>query len=464
MAAIHPDPTIAALLDFAKAARRDRIPDPVAARACNLMLDSIGNAAAGSGTEVLRSFRSFARPSGGRQLALIGTGQMARPEDAILINGTALRVQDFNDAYLGRDCAGDACHLQDVHSAMLAVAAVEHRSLAELITASVLAYEVMIAACEAYAIHARTHFDQSIYTALAVAVGAASLMRLDDAQTASAVAIAVASNIGLGQTRRGSLSMWKSAQVPYAAKAAVEACQLAQAGITGPEQVFTGQAGLLAALGYPSDTALDLDVSSATYRTLDGAMKKFPANYLSQPAIEAAIECRSELDLREPSAVRAVTVRTFEFALRQIDEEKFAPTTRETADHSSPYLIAVALTFGTVDESHYSGGSLSDRALLGLARKITFEPQPVDTGAGYPESLLTTVEVILDDGRTAVAMVDVPAGHSRRPFTTDELVDKFRRQSRLAWPVERQEQIERFLLGSNEQSDLSDLDELLGAP
>jgi 2-methylcitrate dehydratase len=457
------DPTTTKLLDYGQSMRPEVIPQAVDTRARELLLDSLGNAAAGSRTGALRIFRSYARPTLDLGVSLIGATEVTRLEDAVLLNGTAMRVQDFNDAYLAEDSAGDACHLQDVHSATLAVSAIEKLSVADVVFANVLAYEVMAAACEAYAVHARTLFDQSIYTAIAATMAVANLIDLDRRQTSSALGIAVASNLGLGQTRRGSLSMWKSAQVPYAAKAAVEACFFARAGVTGPNEIFAGTHGLLAALGCSDNCELELDSTEGNFRMLRGAIKKFPANYLSQGAIEAAITCHHDLDLTQTSSIRSVRVRTFEFALSQLDAEKFAPTTRETADHSSPYLIAVALRFGSVREEHYGREFLCDSELRELMQKICFEVKRTNPDRRYPESLSTSVEVLLDDGRRAIAEVDIPAGHSRRPFSYAELLGKFHAQSESVWSPQRQQQIEQFVLKGDAQSPVSELDELLRA-
>ena len=107
------------------------------------------------------------------------------------------------------------------------------------------------------------------------------------------------------------------------------------------------------------------------------------------------------------------------------DPEKWHPRTRETADHSFPYCVAVALLDGTVTLGSFDTKRLSDTVLHELMQKIRVVEQEEFVG-WYPEGLPTRVTVRTASGNEYVKQIDFPQGHPRNPMSDREVEEKFR--------------------------------------
>ena len=108
------------------------------------------------------------------------------------------------------------------------------------------------------------------------------------------------------------------------------------------------------------------------------------------------------------------------------DKEKWAPSTKETADHSLPYMVGMALLKGKVDNTTYSARNLGDTRVLAFLKKIRVKEDKALTEM-YPEHIANRVTLRLKDGRTLTEQVDDPKGHPNNPMTREEVEAKFRR-------------------------------------
>lgn len=156
-------------------------------------------------------------------------------------------------------------------------------------------------------------------------------------------------------------------------------------------------------------------------------VKRFPSGYFSQGAIEAALEVRAELNGQVPAAVE---VGTFEFGKKVMagDPQKWHPTTRETADHSIPYVVACALTRGKVTREDLDESQLADPRIRRVLDVLTVEADP-ECEAAWPQACLNRVTVRLADGRQESRSVRFYRGHAKNPMSDGELEGKFRDQA-----------------------------------
>src|SRR3989441_8695377 len=287
---------------------------------------------------------------------IVGTNHKAPPDWAAFANGCCIRYFDYNDTYLSKEPA----HPSDNLSAALAAAESVSASGRELITAIALAYEVQCRFCDAASIRARG-WDHVTYGTFSTALASAKLMKLDPKNTRHAVNIAGVAGAAMRQARVGELSHWKGVAFATAARHGVFSALLARAGMTGPGPIFEGQMGFEKQLGVSLGNvgekfALPFPKTEhgPSAMILETSIKYWPAEYHSQSAIEAALSLRKEiLDLAQ---VKLVTIESHDAAVDIIGSEpaKWKPKTRETADHSLPYITAIALIDGQITNKQFA--------------------------------------------------------------------------------------------------------------
>src|SRR5258707_2264384 len=279
---------------------------------------------------------------------IIGTNHKAPPDWAAFANGCCIRYFDFNDTYLSKEPA----HPSDNISAALAMAESVGADGRELITAIALAYEVQCRLCDAASIRARG-WDHVTYGAFSTALASAKLMNLDGKKTRHAVNIAGVAGAAMRQARVGELSHWKGVAFANAARHGVYSALLARAGMTGPAPIFEGQMGFekelgvsLGNVGEKFAVPFPQNPQGPASMILNTSIKYWPAEYHSQSAIEAALFLREQIG--DVSQITSVNIESHDASVDIIgsEPEKWRPETREPADHSLPYITAIALIDG----------------------------------------------------------------------------------------------------------------------
>ncbi len=387
------------------------------------ILDSFGVAIAAFDSDTARTARALALDTplsnGG---TIFGTDQRTNVEYAAFANGAAVRYLDFNDTYLSLE----PLHPSDVIPPLFALAESRHLPGRVLMAAIAVAYEIGVDLCDAASLRAHK-WDHVNYVAIMVAAGAAPLLGLNRAQAGHALSIATVPHASMRQTRAGELSMWKGAAAANSGRNAIFAALLAEKGMTGPFQPFEGEMGFCELLTHaPFDLSkLDSLVNlRPPRRILDTYIKKYPVEYHAQSAVDAALELHHEI---RGAPMRTVHIDTFKQSREIIgrDPEKWQPQTRETADHSLPYITVVALEDGDITPRSFDPARIrSPRTLDFLAHHTTVAEDPELT-AGYPEGIPNTVTVTLADGRTLTRTVRHPRGHARNPMSDEQVVAKF---------------------------------------
>ena len=358
-------------------------------------------------------------PAAGLAATLIGGGT-ATPERAAFYNGALSRYLDFMDAYLA---PGETNHPSDNIMPILAAAETADASGQELLTAIAVAYQVITRLADEAPVRSEG-FDHTTHGSYAVAAGASRALGLTVGQTANAVAIAGTANNALRVTRTGNLSNWKGLAYPQTAKEGVFAALLASRGITGPAEVFEGNKGFKDAIAGPFIIDWEHENLERVRRT---SLKRHDAEIHSQSALDAALELR-----RAPGfdihAVTAVRLRTFDVAYSIIgggeEGDKRTVNTKEEADHSLPWLLAVALLDGRVTSHQYTPERIRAADVQALMHRVDVAPD-ARLSALFPEWMPADLTVELSDGRTLHAeRRDYPGLHTR-PFTWDQAREKF---------------------------------------
>jgi 2-methylcitrate dehydratase len=343
-----------------------------------------------------------------------GTTQRTTPEIATLINSTSIRFLDFNDRLLGG-------HPSDNIPAVLAACESSGADIADFLAGVLVNYEVF---GELGRLIVRDRgWDQGTTSVVASACAAGRAMRLTTEQLGNAIAIAVTSNIATRQTRRGHLSMWKGVASPYAAQCGLLAASLARQGMTGPEEPFDGANGFaeqvlagefnIEGLGHP-DTPHYIHLADLKY---------WPIEFNAQNAVWLGRDIRDAVGADD---IQAIEVETYEWAWRVIgsEPEKWEPSSRETADHSLPYALAVAVLRGELGLGDFNDEAIADERTRRLMSVITVAPAD-DLTALYPVLSMRALVTTRSGDRYKFESRD-PRGHHNNPMTEAEVFAKFR--------------------------------------
>ena len=386
----------------------------------------------------------------GGDATIIGTDRRTTPELASFANGAAFRYFDFNDTYTGRF----SVHPSDHIAACLAVAEAERASAQDLIISIVIAYEVNCQLVDALDITTRG-WDPPVMSLPAVALAAGKLMKLSPGQLTQAVNLAVNDHIPMAQTRVQTLSDWKGFADAEAARNAVFAARLARGGLTGPAPIFEGLSGFFKQVSGPAD--IDPDTfgrRGVPFRILRCAIKPYPAVIYTQTAIVAGIEIAREVGSLDRIAAIEITTTSRGYQRTGSEPEKWSPKTRETADHSLPYITARAMFDGDITHASFAPEMFSDPRILAFMQKIKVSEDPVLTariGAAVP----TRVTAILADRPRISREVDYAPGFAERPMNRSEVERKFRGNVGKRWSPQRTDAALQALWALDQTDDLS---------
>ena len=246
--------------------------------------------------------------------------------------------------------------------------------------------------------------------------------------------------------------MWKGCAFANAARNGIFASLLAREGITGPTSIFEGEKGFQKIVSGKLQTNPNRWTG---FKILETSIKYYSAEYHSQAAIDAALELRKKISLE---LIREIKVSTFKVAVQIIggEPEKWAPRSRETADHSLPYMVAVALLDGELGPNQFTEEKIQDPQLRTLIKKIRVRTDS-DLTKLYPRAIPAVLEIVERKGRKLRKRVDFPRGHHRNPMTDQEVEEKFRT---LTKNTITKEHVDEFLKKSwrlEEASDISDV-------
>jgi 2-methylcitrate dehydratase len=358
----------------------------------------------------------------GESSTILGRTTKASPDMATFVNGLMIRYFDYNDTYLSKEPA----HPSDNISACLAAGEQSGSSGKDLLAAIAVAYEVQCRLCDAADIRHKG-WDHVCYGLVSSALAAGKLMGLSAAKLTHAVNISLNAHIAMRQVRAGELSEWKGASFANAARNAVFSAMLAGKGMSGPSPIFEGEMGFFKQVSGP----FELDTSrfggkGRRFKLVETYIKYYPAEYHAQSAIWAALAARKKAG--GVGDVDEVLVETHEagYTILSKDKEKWAPSTKETADHSLPYMVGMALLRGRIDNSTYSEKNIRDKNILDFLKKIKVREDKGLTGV-YPDHIANRITLKLKGGRTVTEEVRDPKGHPNNPMTREEVEEKFRR-------------------------------------
>jgi 2-methylcitrate dehydratase len=397
------------------------LPADVVHAAKRVLLDSLGCALGGYNTPTAAAARLIAQAvapaENSRSASIFVNGAVTSPDLAAFANGVMLRVLDFNDSFHGR---GNGGHPSDAIAGVLAVAESDHADGESTLLAIVSAYEVFCRYVGQTKLGANP-WDHVTATVLGVAGASSKLMGLSPDQLNNALTLAIVPNMALRATRFEELSMWKACAAANASRNGVFAALLASHNMTGPPRPFEGRGGAFAG---PVPEFEPPALAESGYAIQECQFKRFPVCSLTQTAATAALEL---YDAGVPvDQIAQAHVGTTEFAISVTagDREKWRPTTRETADHSLPFVVAATLRDGATGAAGVlERDGFTELDLLTLMDRIEVSPDP-ECDAAAPATT-AKLDVTMTSGQKRSAVVKYHRGHYLNPMSDAELGDKF---------------------------------------
>lgn len=387
------------------------------------VVDAVGCALGSVGNDAPTVATAYAaRRSNAGEHVVWGTDVLTDAEGAALANGVATRYLDYNDAYYG----AEPIHPSDVIPTLFAAAVEYDRGAEEFLDAVAVAYEVAMEAADRITPRL-SGFDHVNVTMLGSAAGIASLLQLTEQQARHAVSIAVTSHGAFRQARHGQLSMWKAFAAADACRHALYAGLLASSGARGPVAPFTGQNAFFArALGLSPEQfpPLDLAERGQARRIERTQIKRFPCGSVGQSAGQAAT------DLVE-RGIRLDDVESIDMRLDpkaaglMVSPEKLEPRTRETADHSIPYVVVSTLERGVLDVDSFSEKAITNEAVHAFMRHHLTVGEAPQLGGGHDMGFPIRLTLTMKDGSTRRHAVEHPPGSPNHPMSREQLRSKF---------------------------------------
>ena len=392
-------------------------------QAKRFLLDSAGCALGGyQQHDVVIALKVLREIAGRGPATVIGTGERIDPVSASLANALMIRCMDYNDIYWKQDPS----HPSDIFPAGMACCERAKSDGRELIVGFVLGHEFEMRMCEAAFPGIRERgWHHATLTAFASPIVAGRALHLTWEQIQHAIGISASRHCTMGAVTAGKLTMMKNTVDPMATQSGVLAALLAEKGYSGPEHVIDGKEGLAHCFGPVWKLNLLTDGLGDSWRITQCGMKFFPTEALTHAPISAVLDLVKENDLH-PDEVEKIQVRSLARAADILsDPSKYDPHTKETADHSLPYVIAAALVDRQVTPAQFEMDKIMDPTIRAQLKKVEVVADP-EIEKVFPALQRVIVNITSKDGRTFSKQLDYPKGDPRNPLSDAEIEEKFR--------------------------------------
>src|SRR6476660_641515 len=386
------------------------------------ILDSLGCCIAALGAGPVEACRAQVTDFGGAgPCALIGDGK-ANPVYAAFWHTALVRYVDFMDNFLAPT---ETCHTADNFGVALTIADYVGGSGRALMLAVALAYTVQSRFVD-HANFMTRGFDHTAQLAFSLNAAAGKLLGLSEPKIADAIAMAAVSDASFAVVRAKPLSQWKGLASAQSALGAMNTLFLARRGVEGPLQVVEGPLGI----DHLLRMKINIDWDKQGYEgVVESTIKKYNSMIHTQSAVQCMVELAKQNKI-DPGKIVSIETEVFQlaydFAGGGLYGRDRVIQTKEQADHSLPYLLAVALLDGDVQPSQFKPDRIIKPDVQSLLKKVSVRPSHEFTEE-YPKKMPAKIIVRLQDGRVIEHEVQDFPGLASRPFTWEESVEKFDR-------------------------------------
>ena len=406
------------------APRAEDIPAAAATQAKLLLLDTIGCGYAAFDEESAHAVLATLKDLGGApHCTVIGSALKTSAPNAVLVNGSLIRILDLND-YFNTRSGQIGGHPSD--NIPVAVAAGEMAGAAgrEIIAAIVIGYEIYGRFKEA--MDRDSHWDGVTVSGLVAPAMAGRLMKLNANQLANALALSAARSPTPLAVRHGEISAAKSVANALVAQNGMQATILAKHGMTGPLDLFENPHGLGSVFEKLDGAAtITAPLPAASY-VMSAHMKAYPCLATGQGIVAAGLDIHRQVggDVGKLARVKVAISDSPTLQRQKDDPGRIDPKSREAADHSFNFLAAVAMLDGKFGLAQFDNERWDDPKVRALMAKLDIvcdaSLNPRSPG-GFP----CAIHARGTDGRDYVAEVLDPPGFSRKGIYPKAVIDKF---------------------------------------
>ena len=441
------------LSHFTASLKYEDLSEDVVHKAKQMLLDTLGCALGGYLNEPSRITRAVLREQGGcPESTIIGSGEKTSCANAALANGVMVRYLDFCDIYANLH----PCHPSENIPTALAMGEREHATGRDILTAIVIGFEVQQRFADAVPIHRMGWHHVSI-AGFTTPLVAGKLLNLDADQLAHAVGISGSHNLALdgllGMHGHGQVTMMKAAGYGFGSQSGIIAALMAQKGFTGPHTIIESFNDTV----FKGTDLTPLIKGGEKMRILETSIKPFPCEFMIHSPLEALFTLLREHEIKAEDVVE-LHLRTHEFAFNALAQPRaYKPETRETADHSLPYCLAIGLIEKDVGIDQFLREQWKDPEVLKLMSKIKVTVDP-ELEKLYPRARPADLEIVTKKGERYRTRVDYPKGDPRNPMTDKEVRAKF---GKLAKPLMSEGQMSRIVEIVNNLENLDDVGKLM---
>ncbi len=441
------------------------LPKEVVETTKRFIYDSVACAYGGYHTKDVNIIRDLYKEMGGKgETTVIGFGDKMPAINATLVNSLMIRALDFNDIYWKEDPS----HPSDLIPAALSAGEIVGASMEEIIVAIVLAYEFEMRLCLFAKPGVRERkWHHATLTQFVSPIVAGKLLGLTVNEMVDAIGINGSHNHTIGCPTAGKLTMMKNTVDPMAVQSGVFAALMAQKGFSGTEKVFEGKEGFMDAfIGWnakdekinptemvgrdgASNWSWNVDALvgglGESFKIMECGMKAFPTEALTHTHISCTLNAMNKNNLTYED-VDEVKVTAFAQAYDILfDPTKYRPESRETADHSLPYCLAVSIVDKKISTQSFSDEKLKDPRIFEVIDKIKGEPS-LEFEKMFPAKQPSKVVVKTKDGKEYEEYMEYPKGDPREPMTIEDIDNKFSGLAEGTLSTERQEEIKEMIL------------------
>ena len=450
--------------EYAVNLKFEDLPKEVVETTKRFIYDSVACAYGGYHTKDVNIIRDLYKDMAGKEEAtVIGFGEKIPAVNATLVNSLMIRALDFNDIYW----KDDPSHPSDIIPAALSAGEMVGASMEDIITAIVLAYEFEMRLCVFAKPGVRERkWHHATLTQFVSPIVAGKMLGLTVDEMVNAIGINGSHNHTIGCPTAGKLTMMKNTVDPMAVQAGVFAALMAQKGFSGTEKVFEGKEGFMDAfIGWNakdetanptemmgrdglSNWSWDVDALIGnlgdSFKIMECGMKAFPTEALTHTHISCALNAMKNNNL-DYTDIAEVRVTAFAQAYDILfDPTKYRPESRETADHSLPYCMAVAIVDKKISTASFSDEKLKDPRVFEVIDKIKGEPS-IEFEKMFPAKQPSKVVVVTKDGNEYSEYMEYPKGDPREPMTIEDIDAKFSGLAKRTLSEERQTEIKEMI-------------------
>jgi 2-methylcitrate dehydratase len=426
-------------------------------------LDAVACAIGGYEAPSSEFVRSVVEELGGREEStVIGTGIKVPCTNAALANGAMLRYLDYNDTYgITRGTHITALHISELIPAILAVGERQHSSGEEVITAIALAYELggrFVDASGDIPANVRGWHSATL-AGFIVPLCVGKLLGLTQEQIVNAVGIAGthSATLSIIDAPGEVYTMAKNLAIPRTAQNGILATLLAKKGITGPNRIIEGNCGLVQSIMSGDYNPWVLTKRKDPPTLLQTQMKPFCAELTTQGVLSAVIQLVNAENISPEQVTEVKLEVSTRCAKHTGDPIKQHPLTKETADHSIYYLVAMAIRDRAVGPDQYTMENLKNPEVHSLIDRIIVEPNAT-LNEFYSAGI---AHIYTRDKRELSCRIDYPRGHYLNPMTEEELAEKFRGVALRHLDEQRVQQIIETIYALQKLNDISELMQML---